>query len=124
MKQLHGLPLLLVTHLIRENVWVSKGVLTADMVWKHPKGKNYGKRYLPETVGRALRSMEEQKIIAVRDSGISVEYKYLPPEYRKRYIPSSSRPSGMGHKLFYEEPSESVRETEVEMVGRLPYKEE
>lgn len=87
----HGLPELLENHLKFVKVWVSKGTLTADMLWKHPRGKNYGKRYLPETVGRALRGLEEEKVIAVKEDGISVQYKWLPPELRGRYIPSSVR---------------------------------
>ena len=71
--------------------WHPKGKLTADMVWKHTHGKSYGKRYLPETVGRALRSLEEHSLIAVKDLGISVQYKWLPLERRASYIPSSQR---------------------------------
>jgi hypothetical protein len=128
MKTLHGLPLLLVTHL-KPLSWVSKGYLTADKVWVHQRGKSAGKRYLPETVGRALRSLEEQKIIAVRDSGISVEYKYLPLEYRERYIPSSSRPDSAKGKLFRErqqDPMELEGDLATELppvIGSLPYKE-
>lgn len=93
----YGLPELLIGYLFHNKEWVSKGTLTADMVWKHPRGKNYGKRYLPETVGRALRSLEEQSIIAVKNDGISVQYKWIPHELRRRYIPSSVR---IGKDLF------------------------
>ncbi len=86
-----GLSLLLKLFLQSKEEWVSKGALTADMVWKHPRGKSYGKRYLPETVGRCLRSMEESKIIAVREDGISVKYRYVPEHLRAAYIPSSQR---------------------------------
>ena len=122
MKKLHGLPLQLVSYLKHQS-WMSKGTLTMDMEWRHQKGKSAGKRYLPETVGRALRSLEEQKIVAVRDSGISVEYKYLPSELRERYIPSSARPDSDRQKLFRERSSE-VQETEIEMMGApsLPYR--
>lgn len=80
--------------------WHPKGKLTADMVWKHQSGRNYGARYLPETVGRALRSLEERGEIAVKQDGISVQYKWLPPAKRLSYIPSSNRPKGAEHKLF------------------------
>lgn len=119
MKKLHGLQLLLVQHL-RNLSWVSKGNLTAEIIWKHPRGKNAGKRYLPETVGRALRLLEEQKILAVRSNGLSVEYKYIPSELRERYIPSSARPDGERNKLFRERIVEG--ETEVEIQASLPYK--
>lgn len=123
MKKLHGLPEQIVSYLQRINSWASKGSLTADKVWMHQRGKHYGKRYLPETVGRALRSLEEQKIIAVRSSGISVEYRYLPSNLRVRYIPSSARPSGEERRIFTNAPS-VVHETEVEILGEpsLPYK--
>jgi len=80
--------------------WFSKGHLTADMVWKHPSGRNYGKRYLPETVGRALRHLEENSIIAVRDGGASVDYRWIPKEHRSRYIPSSARVDGSKHIIW------------------------
>ena len=92
-----GLPNQLVGHLARTREWVSKGTLTADMVWRHDKGLHSGKRYLPETVGRALRSLEEDRIIAVKDDGISVQYKWIPHDLRGRYIPSSVR---TGELLF------------------------
>lgn len=77
-----------------------KGTLTADMVWRHRSGKQAGARYLPETVGRALRSLEEESIIAVKPLGISVQYKHIPHEMRKGYIPSSQRMQGCENILF------------------------
>ena len=100
--KLKGLPRQLVGFLSKDHVWHAKGTLTADMVWKHDIGKHYGKRYLPETVGRALRSLEEQSIIAVKAQGISVAYKWLPPSYRKTYIPVTQRKPGKEHVLFRE----------------------
>lgn len=88
---MNGLALQLKLHLRAKGNWVSKGTLTADTVWKHQKGKSYGKRYLPETVGRCLRSMEEEKLVAVRQDGISVEYRYIPEEFRGKYIPWTQR---------------------------------
>ena len=100
MKPLRGLPAQIVGYMSHHHVWHSKGTLTADIVWKHTQGRNYGKRYLPETVGRALRLLEEKSIIAVKEQGISVQYKWIPHEMRKRYIPSSSRPMGWENVLF------------------------
>ena len=90
----------MIAFLQKDWVWHAKGKLTADMTWKHDVGKHYGKRYLPETVGRALRSLEEQSIIAVKQDGISVAYKWLNPERRKSYIPVSQRKPGQEHILF------------------------
>lgn len=93
-KNPHSLPAQLVGHLFHnKDVWVLKGTLTADIQWHHKGGKSNGKRYLPETVGRALRSLEEQCIIAVKEDGISVLYKWLPFKMRVRYIPHSHRTS-------------------------------
>lgn len=95
----HGLPWQLKKYLSERADWVPKGDITA-IVFKHDSGKSIGARYLPETVGRALRSLEENSIIAVKPCGISVQYKFLPTELRARYIPSSSRLVGQEEKLF------------------------
>jgi hypothetical protein len=106
--KLNGLPAKIERYLHQINSWASKGALTAGMVWKHDTGKDAGKQYLPETVGRKLRSLEELGIIAVRDSGVSVEYRWLPPEIRKRYIPYSCRPDGAKDKLFREPEADEI----------------
>lgn len=80
--------------------WHSKGRLTAEMQWKHVGGKSRGARYLPETVGRALRALEEGSIIAVKQDGISVQYKWLDHSRRKSYIPFSVRPDNRKNTLF------------------------
>ena len=97
--KLRGLSAQLVEYMT-DNGWYSKGTLTADMIWKHPRGRNYGKRYLPETVGRVLRHLEESSIIAVKDDGISVQYKWIPVKYRGQYIPYSARPDYKKDVLF------------------------
>ena len=91
MKPLRGLNKQLASYLQRNHVWHPKGTITADIEWRHERGKHYGVRYLPETVGRALRHLEEMSIIAVKDDGISVQYKWIPPELRAKYIPTSMR---------------------------------
>lgn len=98
----NGLPNQIVGYLHKyHNEWISKGTLTADMQWRNQTpGKNRGKRYLPETVGRALRSLEESSIIAVKDDGISVQYKWIPFELRGRYIPWTYRPMQSKGTLF------------------------
>lgn len=100
---LTGLPNQLVGFLSRNHTWHAKGTLTADMTWHHQVGQRYGKRYLPETVGRTLRHLEEDSIIAVKPDGISVAYKWLPPVRRKSYIPMFLRPIGKSHILFKEQ---------------------
>lgn len=99
-KKLSGLPLQVKSFLFeRRNDWVPKGDITA-VTFYHETGKSRGARYLPETVGRTLRNLEEQHIIAVKPCGISVQYKYLPLHLRERYIPTSSRPAGSEEVLF------------------------
>lgn len=78
--------------------WYPKGTITADMVWKHKGGRHNGARYLPETVGRALRLLEQRKVIAVKQAGMSVQYKWLPLDRRQSYIPFSERTNK--EKLF------------------------
>ncbi len=75
--------------------WVSKGVITARE-WKQKNGT----AFLPETVGRKLRELEDSKRIAVKDEGVSVAYKWLPEDMRARYIPKSMRLRGEENKLF------------------------
>jgi hypothetical protein len=95
-----GLPLQLRNYLLRRrDDWVSKSDITA-VEFFHTSGKSKGARYLPETVGRALRNLEEDHVIAVKPHGISVQYRYLPEERRARYIPTSARPKGQEYKLF------------------------
>ena len=75
--------------------WQSKGDITR-MTWRG-WSNGQGKIFLPETVGRALRSLEEDKVIAVKYRGKNTLYKYIPTELRDRYIPSSERTN---EKLF------------------------
>lgn len=100
--KLKGLPKQLFTKLFEHGDWVPKGDITA-IEWTHLSGKSRGARYLPETVGRALRHLEEQHLIAVKPCGISVQYKYIPIDgrrLRERYIPTSARPKGKEDVLF------------------------
>ena len=80
--------------------WHNKGKLTAEMVWKYQTGQKYGARYMPETVGRTLRSLEEDKFIAVKDDGKTVQYRWIPENWRAKYIPYSRRPDYLKTKLF------------------------
>lgn len=83
----------------RKEDWVPKGNITAVNFY-HESGKSRGAKYLPETVGRTLRTLEEDRIIAVKPCGISVQYKYLPIDRRPYYIPSSARLKGNETTLF------------------------
>lgn len=69
--------------------WHHKGDLLR-MEWRNKKNRTL---YMSETVGRTLRTLEEQSIIAVKpdDLGKSVMYKWLNPERRRNYIPFSER---------------------------------
>lgn len=100
MTPVRGLNRQLVTFLKNNFDWHTKGLLTADMEWRHDRGQSYGRRYIPETVGRALRHLEERKIIAVKDAGKSVEYKFLPLNLRPFYIPYSHRPDDNKGELW------------------------
>lgn len=83
----------LVKHLsLQYPSWVAKGELTA-VVWKDESGKTF----LPETVGRKLREAEGNKRIAVKEKGVSVQYKWIPHELRAKYISTSER---KGDALF------------------------
>ena len=66
--------------------WSSKGDLTRTQ-WRDERGV----AYLPETVGRALRSAEESCRIAVKYEGKNTRYKWIPHEMRSKYIPTSAR---------------------------------
>lgn len=102
MKPLRGLNGQLASYLQSHHEWHAKGTLTADMTWTRKQGRKYGTRYLPETVGRALRHLEEVSILAVKDDGISVQYKWIPHAMRPAYIPTVRRPLGLKQRLFNE----------------------
>lgn len=70
--------------------WHPKGELTDYMKWTYIE-KGIEKTYLSETVGRKLREAESEGRIAVKDDGISVQYKFLPVERRSLYITYSNR---------------------------------
>ena len=80
---------------LRDNpTWYPKPVLQA-MVWKDQKKFTI---YTDETVGRKLRGLEngeESKdgipVIACKPYGKTVQYKYLPTDLRKKYIPTAQR---------------------------------
>ena len=72
--------------------WVPKGNITA-MTWESKNGTTF----LPETVGRTLRTLEADSKIAVKYIGKNTLYKHIPNEMRRRYIPSSQRE---GEQLF------------------------
>lgn len=85
--KLRGLNYELSKHLKEFGDWKAKNRLT-EMVWKYPDGiRNYGTDY----TGRALRHLEEIKEIAVKYEHGHSFYKYLYPEQRSSYIPTSKR---------------------------------
>lgn len=79
--------------LSREWEWHSKGSIL-NREWKNQRNFT---RYLPSTVDRALRKLEESSKIAVRYEGKNTKYKWLNPERRGLYIPTSYR---NGEELF------------------------
>jgi len=82
---------------LRENHdWTPKGRLLR-ITWHNPDGTTY----MPDTVGRTLRNMEADSVIAVKpDRSKSVSYKFLPPDRIERYIPWSERPDNAKFVLF------------------------
>lgn len=70
-----------------QGVWTPKGAIT-EIRFFH---EDDVKQYLPETVGRELRGLESDSIIAVRGQGVSVEYRWMPESVRESYIPYSQR---------------------------------
>lgn len=68
--------------------WVSSGAIER-LVFKNRNGTTAK----PSSVSRALRTLEEKRFIAIKYEGATntATYKYLPQEYRKNYLPISSR---------------------------------
>lgn len=89
----------LVRYMASHNEWRSKFHITDEMTWKYIE-KGMTKEYLSETVGRKCRELESENRLAVRDKGASIEYRFLPPERRKSYIPWSMRDSDKKNVLF------------------------
>jgi hypothetical protein len=67
------------------------------MKWTNQKD---GSTYIPDTVGRTLRLMQESRVIAVRYEGKNTVYKFLPLYRRHDYIPLDEREAGKEHILF------------------------
>jgi len=80
---------------LRDKDWTPKGDITRHTFKGWSKGQvTY---FLPETVGRALRSLEVDSIVAVKYIGKNTLYKFIPEDLRSRYITSNER---VGDKLF------------------------
>lgn len=87
-----------IVRFLRERDWTSKAVILEGKFYY----KNSPKKYMSDTVGRTLRSAEEESLIAVKDdpNSKSILYKYIPPHLRPLYIPYSLRTEKT--KLFHE----------------------
>lgn len=83
-------------HLKLQNAWISKGRIT-NRTWYRKNGKNY----LSGVVDRKLREGENERRWAVKylDSRNTV-YRWLPPDRRASYVPTSERLKGEEDKLF------------------------
>lgn len=68
--------------------WVVSPDMTDGMVWKNQRTF---KKYTSQTVGRQLRKLERSKILAGKDYGKTVQYKFIPEHLRSKYIPKSLR---------------------------------
>lgn len=75
--------------------WVHKGVIL-NVVFRNSKN---GIPYLSDTVANTLRKLQRECKIAVKPdiNNKSVLYKWLPPDRREFYIPTSERTD---NKLF------------------------
>ncbi len=93
--QKKGLKEDLVRWLANQNIWIPKPTIL-NMTWKYPDGRVY----MQNTVDRALRFAEEESRIAVKDYGVTIQYKFIPPLMRIKYIPWSTRTDKT--ILFYE----------------------
>lgn len=83
----------IVKYLADNGDWVEKGVIL-EQEWKYDDGI---RTYMANTADRELRSAESgedgESRIAVKPDpkSVSVLYKFIPPEFRKLYIPFSQR---------------------------------
>ena len=69
-------------------LWHNKAAITR-IEWKNAKDKT---TYSPENVGRRLRDLEQDHIICVRyDKHLNAEYRFIPVEWRDRYIDANAR---------------------------------
>jgi len=83
-----------------KGIWFPKGKLTDDMSWQYVE-KGQTKTAMSDTVSRKLRLCEEEKRIAVKPYGESVQYRFLPVEKRPLYIPTSERAEGTQDIIFH-----------------------
>ena len=51
----------------------------------------------PGTIGRTLRLLEEKRLIAVTYPNGTAQYRYIPKDWRAKYIPISQR---KGEKIW------------------------
>ena len=90
----------IVKHLMELGTWIPAPELTDRKRWQNQRNFTY---YTAQTVGRCLRDTEapedknEESKIAAKKCGKTVQYKYLPPHLRARYIRKSDRTD---EKLF------------------------
>ena len=68
--------------------WIRKGQIVDDLKWRSEK--DY-KTFLSSTVDRTLRKLEQAKNIAVKYSGKTTLYHFIPEHMRSRYICVSDR---------------------------------
>lgn len=83
-----------------KGIWFPKGTLTDDMNWTYSE-KGQTKTALSDTVSRKLRLCEEEKRIAVKPYGESVQYRFLPLDKRMIYIPTIERSEGTQDIIFH-----------------------
>ena len=70
---------------LKDKDWIAKG-----QILLRPWTLN-DKQVMADTVSRTLRRLEEESLVAVRYEGKKTVYKFLPPDYRKMYVPVSQR---------------------------------
>ena len=79
------------------DAWFRKGSIITRR-WKNSEGGYY----MPDTVGRELRRMENDKLVAARykEGEKGVSYRLLKEEERENYVLTKNREGGKKSRMF------------------------
>lgn len=81
----------------RPQLWIH-----SDELQRHPFIDRQGSVVTPGTIGRKLRELETEKVLAVKHDGSrgSALYRWIPNSYRYKYIPYSERDTRCVDKMW------------------------